>query len=154
MSDERIVERLADLPDDASRTEFLIRHPRLLSPSFVEQLVETVRVLVKVDLKKASALADAAVAIADKVGDKESRAFALRGKANTLWSLGQNKQASELHTQAIQLFEEVENPVEAGRTLSISIQPLILLGEYDRAHVAAERARKIFTAAQETTRLA
>jgi CHAT domain-containing protein len=151
---QQIFDRLAALPDDASRTKFLSRHPRLLSPSFVAELVETVRVLVKVDLKKACALADAAVTIANRLGDKESKAFALRAKANTFWSLGQNKQASELHAQAIQLFEEVGKPVEAGRTLSISIQPLILLGEYERARVAAERARTIFAAAQDMIRLA
>lgn len=154
MSDEKIFDRLAALRDDASRTKFFVRHPRLLSPSFVAQLVETVRVLVKVDLKKACSLADAAVTVADKLGDKESKAFALRAKANTFWSLGQNKQAAELHAQAVRLFEEVGKPVEAGRTLSISIQPLILLGEYERAHAAAERARTIFTVAQDTIRLA
>jgi len=154
MSDEKIFDWLAALPDDASRTIFFIRHPELLSPSFVTQLVETVRTMVKVDLNKARALADAAVTVANRLGDKESTAFALRAKANTFWSLGQNKQASELHAEAIQLFEEVGNPVEAARTLSISIQPLILLGEYERAHVAAERARTIFTAAQDMVRLA
>jgi CHAT domain-containing protein len=154
MNDERILDRLAALPDDASRTSFLIRHPQLLSPSFVAQLVEAVRVLVKADLKKACALADTAVTIAQRLGDQEAKAFALRGKANTFWSLGQNKQACELHAQAIQLFEEVGKPVEAARTLSISIQPLILLGEYERAHAAAGRARKIFEAAQDTIRLA
>jgi CHAT domain-containing protein len=117
-------------------------------------LVEVIRTLVRIDLRKACGLADAAVAIANHLGDKESKAFALRGKANTLWSLGQNRLASELHRQAIDLFFEVGKPVEAGRTLSISIQPLILLGEYERAQAAAERARVIFSAAQDTVRLA
>src|SRR5215472_16137602 len=153
-NDERIIDRLAALPDAASRTKFLIRHPRLFSASFVAKLVETVRILVKVDLKKACALADAAVTVANRLGDKESKAFALRAQANASWSLGQNKHASELHAQAIQLFEEIGKPVEAGRTLSISIQPLILLGGYERAHNAAERARRIFTSARDTIRLA
>ena len=151
---KRILDRLAALADDASRMNFLNRRPRLLSRSFVARLDEAVGTLVRIDLKKASGLADAAVAIANKLGDKESKAFALRAKANALWSLGQNKQASELHARAIQLFDEVGKPVEAGRTLSISIQPLILLGEYERAHAAAERARKIFTAAKDAVRLA
>lgn len=154
MSDEQIFDRLAALADDASRAEFLIRYPRLLSPSFVTRLDEAVSSLIRIDLKKAGSLADAAVAIAEKLSDKESTAFALRAKANTLWSLGQNKQASDLHGRAIQLFDEVGKPIEAGRTLSISIQPLILLGEYERAHTAAARARKIFAAAQDAVRLA
>ena len=154
MNDERIFDRLAALPDDPSRAEFLIRHPRLLAPSFVTRLDGVVSTLVRVDLNKAGGLANAAIAIAEKLGDKESTAFALRAKANALWSLGQNRQASELHGRAIRLFDEVGKPVEAGRTLSISIQPLILLGEYESAHRAAERAREIFTAAQDAVRLA
>jgi CHAT domain-containing protein len=154
MTNEQIIDRLAGLPDDASREKLVTRYPRLLSPSFVAELVETVRTLVKVDLKKACALADAAITIASRLGDKESTAFALRAKANTFWSLGQNKEASNLHAQAVQLFDEVGKPVEAGRTLSISIQPLILLGEYERAHAAAERARRIFATAQDVIRLA
>src|SRR5215471_339800 len=154
MTDERIFERLAALPDDASRAEFVIRHSRLFSPSFVARLNGAVNAFIRIDLKKAGSLADAAIVIADKLGDKESKAFALRAKANTLSSLGQNKQAAELHGRAIGLFEEVGKPIEAGRTLSISIQPLILLGEYERAHAAAEQARKIFTAAQDAVRLA
>lgn len=152
--DEEVLDRLAALPDDASRIKFLSYHPRLLSPAFVARLDEAVRVLVRIDLKKAGSLADAAVAIANKLGDKESQAFALRAKANALWVLGENKQAAEFHRRGIQLFEEAGKPIEAGRTLSISIQPLILLGEYERAHVAAERARKIFSATQDTLRLA
>jgi tetratricopeptide (TPR) repeat protein len=151
---DEVLERLAALPDDASRAKFLARSPRLFSPAFVARLDEAVGSLVRVDLKKAGGVADAAVTIANKLGDKESKAFALRAKANALWSLGQNKQAAELHAQAIHLFEAVGKSVEAGRTLSISIQPLILLGEYERAHAAGERARTIFTEAQDTVRLA
>ena len=154
MDDEAIFDRLTTLPDDASRAEFFQRHPELLSGPFVARLDEAVGAMVRIDLKKADSLADVAAAIADKLGDKESKAFALRAKANTLWSLGQNKQASELHGRAIQLFEEVGRFIEAGRTLSSSIQPLILLGEYEDAHRAADRARKIFRSAQDAIRLA
>ena len=43
------------------------------------------------------------------------------------------------------LFGRARQPMEVGRTLSTSIQPLILLGEYQRAEEAAARAREIFT---------
>ena len=154
MSDDEIIDRLAVLHDHTSRTEFFARHPCVLSSSFVTSLDNAVGVCIRIDLKKAGNLADAAVAIADKLGDKESKAFALRAKANALWSTGQNRQASELHRRAIRLFDEMGKSVESGRTLSISIQPLILLGEYERAHLAADRARKIFTDAQDAVRLA
>jgi len=152
--DEEVLDQLAVLSDDASRLQFLTRQPRLLTTEFVAQLDEMVGALLRVDLKKAAGLADAAVTIAGKIGDKEASAFALRAKANALWSVGRNRQASELHTQAIQLFHEAGEPMQAGRTLSISIQPLILLGEYQLAENAAEQARKIFAATQDDIRLA
>ena len=112
------------------------------------------RILVRTDLKKADSLAEAAIAVAEKLGDKESLAYALRSKANSLSFLGERSRASELNAQAVQLFHELDQPIEEGRTLSTSIQPLILLGEYDRALQAAERARTIFSAAGDTLRLA
>jgi tetratricopeptide (TPR) repeat protein len=154
ISHERVFGRLAALPDDASRIKFFSQHPRLLSSSVVVRLVEAVRLLVKVDLKKAERVADAARTIADKLGDKESRAYAARARANVLWCLGQNRQASEFHAHAIQLFHEIGNSTEMARTLSVSIQPLILLGEYERAQAAAERAREIFTEVGDDIRLA
>jgi len=152
--DEKVLDRLAELPDDAGRIKFLTRRPRLLAPAFVARLDEVVSALLRVDLKKAGGLADAAVTIAKKLDDKESKAFALRAKANALWAIGRNKQAADFHRQAIQLFDEAGKSIEAGRTLSISIQPLILLGEYERAQKAAEKARTIFEAAQDELRLA
>jgi CHAT domain-containing protein len=152
--DEKVLDRLAALSDDAGRMKFLARRPSLLTPAVVVRLDEAVSALLRVDLKKAGALADAAVTIAEKLGDTESKAFALRAKANALWAVGQNKQASEFHGHAIQLFDKTGKSMEAGRTLSISIQPLILLGEYERAQKAAEQARKIFAAARDDIRLA
>lgn len=149
-----VLDRLAGLRDDASRIAFLSDRPHMLSASFVERLDEAVGVLVRVDLKKADGLADAAIALANHLADAKSQAFAARAKGNVLWFRGQNRQASELHVQAVRLFDEIGNSIQAGRTLSASIQPLILLGEYERAHAAAERARAIFLAAQDTVRLA
>ena len=151
--EEALFDRLAAIRNEASRIKFLSRH-RMLSPSVVERLDAAVSIQVRVDLHKACELAEAAVSVANKLGDKESQAYALRSKGNALWCLGQNRSATELHTQAIALFQEAGKSIEAGRTLSSSIQPLILLGEYDRAHAAAEHAHKIFFAAGDTLRLA
>jgi CHAT domain-containing protein len=73
---------------------------------------------------------------------------------NALWFQGRNAQAAQHHSRATRLFEHAGNRIEAGRTLSSSIQPLILLGEYERALQAAKRARKIFTAVGAEVRLA
>jgi CHAT domain-containing protein len=151
--EKALFDRLASLPSAASRIKFLSRR-RMLSPSTVKRLDAAVSIQVRVDLHKARELAEAAISVANELGDKESQAYALRSKGNALWFLGQNRSAAELHGQAIDLFQETGKAIEAGRTLSSAIQPLILLGEYDRARSAAERARKIFLAAGDTLRLA
>ncbi len=151
---DKIIERLATLPDDAGRRKYLSRNRRALTPALVVQLDDAVSAHLRKDLAQAQSLAEAALAISQKLDDKEARAHALRAKANTLWFAGQNKQAQELHAQAIQLFAEAGNSMQEARTLSVSIQPLILLGEYDRALAAAEQARAIFSAASDDLRLA
>ena len=148
-----IIERLARLPDAGSVVKFLTRY-RLLSPLTVRQLDEAVSRMVRVDLGKAQRLATAAVTVANGLGDAESRAYAARAVANSLWFQGRNAQAAQHHSRATDLFEHAGNKIEAGRTLSSSIQPLILLGKYERALDAAKRARKIFSAAGAEIRLA
>ena len=149
----RVFDLLAEIPDEAGRLQFASRH-RLFSRSTVEQLDAAVSVLVRIDLKKAQKLAESAMTIANRLADAESQAYALRAKANSLWFLGENREASTLHRQAIQLFKLVDRPIEVGRTLSTSIQSLILLGEYDRAHSVAKEAQKIFADAGDILRLA
>ena len=152
-AEDKTFDHLAALPDLASRLQFLSRRGLISRPT-VEQLDTAVSELLRVDLRKAQKLAQAAVAVANELGDSESRAYGSRAMANSLWFLGENKEASELHAQAVELFKQAEKPIEVGRTLSTSIQSLILLGEYDRAHAAAEEARKLFFEAGETRRLA
>lgn len=152
-AEDKVFDRLAALRDEASQLRFLSGRG-LVSRSTVEQLDTAVGLLVRVDLKKAQNLAQAAMSVANQLGDDESRAYASRAMANSLWFLGENRKASELHAQAAQLFREARKPVEVGRTLSTSIQSLILLGEYERAQGAAEEARKLFLEAGETARLA
>lgn len=148
-----IIERLARLPDVGGRVQFLTRH-RLLPPLIVRQLDEAVSRVVRVDLDKARRLAATAVTVANRLDDVESCAYAARALANSLWFRGQNERAAQHHSRATELFERAGNSIEAGRTLSSSIQPLILLGKYERALDAARRARKIFSVAGAGVRLA
>ena len=151
---EQSFEQLVALPDQSSRLSYLSSHPELVSRSTVEMLNAAVNVQVRKDLGKANELAELALTLADRLGDKESQAYAFRARANALWYVGQSREAADLHAKAVQLFEETAQPVEAARTLSSSIQPLILLGEYDHAMAAADRARDIYTSAGEAVRLA
>ena len=151
---EELVEQLADLADEAVRHEFLLRNPALLKPEVVTELADQVRQKIRVDVQQALRLAEAALAIASDLDHKESRARALRAKANVLYAQGEHATAVDLHQQAVAWFEAAGQSHEVARTLSGCIQPLLLLGEYNRAFASAERARQIFAAEGNTWRLA
>ena len=149
-----VVAQLATVRDGAGRTRLLASRPHLIHQKTVEQLADAVRERVRVDVHEADALADAAVLVASRVRTDEAMAWALRAKANAHWFLNQLKPAVDAFEEAARLFEKSGHQAELGRTLSSSIQSLILLGEYTRALAAADRARAIFTALGDEQRLA
>jgi CHAT domain-containing protein len=152
-SEQVLVEKLLVL-DEAQRAAFLSRNRSLLRSDLVIKLTDQVRELVRADVQQALHLADAALGIAHKLGDKGALARALRAKANALYARGEHASAVDLHEQAAALFDAIGETSEVARTLSGSIQALLLMGEYDRAFAAGERARKIFAAEGNTWRLA
>jgi CHAT domain-containing protein len=154
LKQEHLLETLVALDDDASRVEFLQQHPLLLRSEVVKELTERVREQVRVDVQQALRMADATVSIAEKLEDKQALALAKRAKANALYAKGEYAAAVDLHEQAVALFDATGQVHEVARTLSGSIQPLLLLGEYSRAFAAGERARKIFADEGNTWRLA
>jgi tetratricopeptide (TPR) repeat protein len=151
---QQLLRELAGLTSDARRQKFLQQHRSLLQPEVVSELAEKVREQVRVDVPRALHLADAAIAISRKLKNKESKATALRAKANVLYVKGEHAAAADHHQQAAVLFEAAGETNQVGRTLSSSMQPLLLMGEYNRAFAAAERARRIFTAEGDSWRLA
>ena len=150
----KLLTTLSGLPDQASRRNYVDCHPRVVCPAIVKQIADTVREDVRVDVTRAMALSEAAVAIAEELHDAESVARALRAKGNVLWVKGQYKRSVRLLERAVELFQKTGSLSEVGRTLSTSIQPLALLGEYERALSAADRAREIFKQTGEDLRLA
>ncbi|MGA9981328.1 MAG: CHAT domain-containing protein [Candidatus Sulfotelmatobacter sp.] len=151
---EQLLQELAGLPNDARRQKFFQRHRSLLKSEVVTELAEQVREQVRVDVPRALRLADAAVFISQKLKSKESKATALRAKANVLYVKGEHAAAADHHQQAAALFEAAGETNQVARTLSSSMQPLLLMGEYNRAFAAAERARRIFAAEGDSWRLA
>src|SRR5215472_8125368 len=149
------IAQLAQLSTEVDRRKFLARHRGIIRKEFVEQLAEQVVERVRVSTQEALHLAEAAILIGERLKRKDALALCLRAKANALvYSSRDNRAATELHERAFQLYESLGDWKEAGRTLSTSIQPLILLGEYDQAFRAADRAREIFTRLDDQRRLA
>ena len=152
--EEDLISELAKIGAGAARRRFLGCHPRLVRRETVGKLAPMVAARSRVDTQQALHLAEAALLIARRLRCKEDLALALRAKGNALHASGENRAAAEHHDRACKLFESLELWKEAARTLSSSIQPLNLIGEYDRAFAAAERAREIFARLGEPARVA
>jgi CHAT domain-containing protein len=146
--------QLARIRGRREKENFLARHRTLLSPSAVELLAKMVVKHVRVDTQEALALADSALLIAKKLCQKDAIALGYRAKANALYACGNNRAAVEHHGKAFRIYSSLGIWKEAGRTLSTSLQPLLLLGKYDRALRAYEKAREIFLRLNEPHRLA
>ena len=128
--------------------------PPSSTAAVVQQLADSVRERVRVNIHEAHAIAEMAFLIAGRLGDDVAMAWALRARANAHWFLHDLTTAVRLFDEAASLFEKVGDRAEVGRTLSSSIQSLMLLGEYERAHHAAKRARDVFTSLDDDHRLA
>ncbi len=153
-SNATLIAELGQLSSETARRKFLAQHKKLIRNEIVEQLAQLVVQRVRVSTQEALHLAEAAVLIAKRLRRKEALALGLRAKANALYSSGDNRAAIEHHQQSFRLYESLGIWNEAARTLSSSIQPMILVGEYDQAFQAAERAREIFTRLNDPRRLA
>jgi CHAT domain-containing protein len=154
VSSDVLIAELGQLSTDAARRRFFTKHPKLIRQSTIEQLSQLVVQRVRVSTKEALHLAEAAILIAKRLRRKEAHALALRAMANALYSTGDYRAAIEHHQRATQLYESLGAWKEMARTLSSSIQPMILVGEYDQAFQAVERAREIFSRLGDPWRLA
>src|SRR3984893_436405 len=153
-SNDTLMAELGQLSSEPARRKFLAQHKKLFRQETVEQLSQLVVQKVRVSTQEALHLAEAAVLIAKRLRRKEALALGLRAKATALYSSGDNRAAIEHHQQAVRLYETLGIWNEAARTLSSSIQPMILAGEYDQAFQAADRAREIFARLGDPRRLA
>src|SRR5260370_30220692 len=153
-STESVSAKLGQLSSEPARRLFLAQHKTLLRQDIVERLAQLVVEKVRISRQEAFHLAEAAVLIAKRLRRKEALAPGLRAMANAFYSSGDNRAAIDHHQQAVRLYESLGNWNEAARTLSGSIQPMILVGEYDQAFQAAERAKEIFTRLNDSRRLA
>lgn len=151
---DNLLPQLTGLEDEAQRHQFLARHPDLVHQATVEHLAPLVVKQIRVDAREALYVAETLLLIARRLEDQENVALALRAKANALHARGENRAAVDHHLQAYETYVVRGNRMEAARTLSSSIQPLILLGEYDRAFLAAQEAKRIFADLNEPKRIA
>jgi CHAT domain-containing protein len=151
---DAIIERLLALDGAPARAELFAQHPAIAWDEIVQTLTEKVWQEVRVDTHRAKHLADAAMDVAQTLGQPSLLARSFRAQANAMYALDEHPEAVHLYEQAISLFEQTEEEAELARTLSGSIQSLLLLGRYDEALASGERAGTIFRKQGNTRRLA
>jgi CHAT domain-containing protein len=149
----KMLDELAALKDDASRSRYLSRSKLTFRSASVHQLIDESRKRLRIDTHAALSLAEAAVTLARRMRRKDVLAGSFRAKANALYNVGENQTALEYHQQALAIFQKLGDAEEQARTLNSSIQPFCLLGRYDQALEAADGARKLFTKLGDTRRL-
>src|SRR2546423_1050316 len=151
---DELVTALSALATAEARQQFLAAHPALVTSGIVLQLKDLVLRQLRSDPAQALTLAETCLAIAERLNHPESLAHAFRSKANALYGVGEHKLAIEYHRRAADVYLSLGNHDELARTLSASIQPHLLLGQYDEAFAAADEARRIFQAGGNRWRLA
>jgi CHAT domain-containing protein/tetratricopeptide (TPR) repeat protein len=150
----RVSRTLAALADVAARERLFSRHAGLADRELAQRLLDRSREQLRVDFHRSLVLAQGAVHIAEHLGDESVHALGLRAMGNAMTVGGNNQASVEHHAHAIAAFDRLGNRPELARTLSATVQPLLLLGRYDEARAAADRARTLFLADGDHVRLA
>ncbi|MFQ5789143.1 MAG: CHAT domain-containing protein [Acidobacteriota bacterium] len=152
--EDALIAELGELRDDVARREFLQGQREAYRSEFVVRLAQEVHKTVREDAARALALGQAGLVISEEMEDRRGVAVSLRAKGNALYALEDYRAAVDRYQKAAEVFHQCGDALEVGRTLSTSIQSLILLGEYDRAFTTAEKARRIFSRFGDEKRLA
>ncbi|MGH9543048.1 MAG: CHAT domain-containing protein [Terriglobales bacterium] len=147
------IERLAALPSATARRQAAVRQGRRITTTLLARLDDLVAAQVRIDVARAAAWADAALALAAVLPAPAAKGHAYRAKANALYAQSRHAAAIVYHRRATRQFERGREPLQVARTLSASMLPLLLSGHYDEALAAAERARALFEAAGERGRI-
>lgn len=149
-----LISRIAKLSDEAARKKFISSHRQLSNPDAVRELSDIVRRHTRINTADALSLAEFAVSLAGELQDQPSLAHALLAKGGALYAVGDHRASLEHNAQAIEIFRARGMTTDLARTLNASIQPHILIGQYDQAMAAAKEARAIFSAEGNQWRLA
>lgn len=154
MSISLAVEQLLAMPEESSRRVFLQQNPHLQHQSMVVYLASQVPTIARDDVDRALQLAGLASWLAEILNDDYCRARSARAMGHPLQLKGKHRESLLEYQKALDLFTKLNLESEVGITLSGSLQPLILLGNYEESRLREEKARRIFKAQGDKLRLA
>lgn len=153
-SRRQLLDQLPSLRSRSAQAKFLTAHRELLNCETVAWLRDSINDQAKGDIGRAKPLAELAMMIAERIGDRLALARSFRAMGNALYLARDNKSAAAYHERARKMFAKLRNRSEVARTLIASTQPLILLSHYKRALSNAKQARRILSVLGDRRRLA
>jgi len=148
------VERLLTIPEESSRHLFLQQNPQLRDQDVVLYLTSQVPKIVRGDADRALQLAGLASWLSEILDDDYCRARSARAIGHPLQLKGKLRESLVEYQKALELFTKLKLESEVAITLSSSLQPLMLLGNYQECRLREEKARRIFQAQGNELRLA
>jgi tetratricopeptide (TPR) repeat protein len=148
------VEQLLAMPEESSRRVYLKQNPQLQHQSVVLYLAGQVPKIARDDVDRALQLAGLVSWVAEILNDDYCRARSARAMGHPLQLKGKLRESLVKYQKALDLFTKLKLESEIAITLSGSLQPLILLGNYEESRIREERARRIFKAQGDKLRLA
>lgn len=99
-------------------------------------------------------MADVAGWLSEILDDDSCRARSARAMGHVLQLKGKLRESLGEYNKALNLFAKLDLEIETAITLSSSLQPLILLSDYEESRVREEKARQIFKTHKDDLRLA
>ena len=150
----RVVEELLAIREESSRHAFLQDNPQIRDQNVVLHLTSLVPKIARQDTDRALQMAGLASWLAEVLDDDYCRARSARAMGHSLQLKGKLRESLAEYRKALDIFEKLHLVSEVGITLSGSLQPLILLGDYRESRLREEMARKIFKAKGDELRLA
>ena len=147
------VEQLLAAPEESSR-RFFLQNPHLRPQEIVLYLAAQVPKIAREDADRALQMAGLASWLAETLNDDYCRGRSARAMGHVLQLKGELRESLVEYQKALDFFTKLKLESEIGITLSGSLQPLILLGDYKESHRREERARKIFKTLRDELRLA
>ena len=148
------MEGLLAVPEESARRLLLQQSPQLQLQEIVFYLAKDVPKVARKDAERALQMAGLASWLAEEVDDDYCRARSARATGHVLQLKGKLHDSLGQYQKALDLFAKLKLETEVGITLSGSLQPLILLGDYKESRLREERARKIFNEQGDELRLA
>jgi tetratricopeptide (TPR) repeat protein len=142
-SDSIRIDELLDARDDAPWRRFASA-PEAERRAVVLALKSRVDGLMRSHPREAPAVAEALVRAAAGLADLQP--IALRGRALAAHGIGRHAEAEADYRKALELHEQLGQPIEAARVLRTLVGVLQMLGRAPEALACGARAREIFAA--------